>query len=212
LGEDSERRLKNIHARAFLLDVPDKFSATETLGKLFYKSQQDDLKYLQLRKKNLETDELLAYMSAWIIGDDERARESFLCQGINENTTNKLTPTICVWGLHYLQQLQNDETFATLGKAFLNKKISPEARMLAAELLLKYKKIDFNSVVKLKNELDLLTKNDRSWLYEQAWCQVLLYCDDPNLVMLELGKYLDSDNPELRIVSAWILLKKYRDF
>ncbi|MBR7128297.1 MAG: hypothetical protein IKD09_06895 [Lentisphaeria bacterium] len=209
LNSDSERRLSEIHARAFLDEVPDKFSATETLGKLYYKGSKEDLIYLKKLRYNSEADELMRYMSAWIIDDNDSEREAFLVSALSEQTANKLTPTIGVWGLYYIKKLQNPETFSALQKALLNSNLPPEARMLAGELLLKYGKISFQKVADVKQSLDKLPENDRSWLYRQAWCQVLLYADDAEFALTELNKYLKSDNPELRIVAALILLKRY---
>ncbi len=208
LDENAQIRLQTIHNLAFKLDVPDKLSATETLGKLHYKALGDDLTYLKNLRNNSEADELLRYMSAWIIDDTPEQREKFLCSGLNENTANPRTPTICVWGLYYIKELKNPETFEVLQKTLFNKNLPEEARLLSGELLLKYGKIKFDQVAIVKQEIDQLPKHDLSWLYEQAWCQILLYADD-STAQNELSEYLNSDNPELRIVAAWILLKKF---
>ena len=201
LGNNVEDRLLKLHEIAFNAESEDRIHAIETLGKLGWQAKGEDEAALLAIRNDKSLDDGLRYFSAWIPDTNDSARELFLTSGFIDSTKPHYNAIRGMGGLKFMKEITSEQTYIILQMVANNVSYNGSIRLSAAEILLRDKKMTFEEAQKLY--LSMEKDNGAKGQY----CRILALFAPKELAEIELKKFLQSSDLELRMSAAWGLFK-----
>ena len=201
LGNNVDERMKRLHEIAFNENSEDRIHAVETLGKLGWTATGEDEKVLIAIRSDKSLDDGLRYFSAWVDDTKDIERETFLTSGCIDSVKPHFNAIRGVNGLRFMKEISLEQTYIILQMVANNESYSSSLRLVAVELLLRDKKMNFDEALNLYAKL----KKDNA--AKGQWCRILAFFAPKEMAELELNKFLKSGDIELSMSAAWGLLK-----